>query len=180
MLLLTLSSLKNALSDHLKMAYGLRDDMVSLRLLGNSDKSTVSNKVVISLINIERETGSGIKFNYTNVTSGDYKKTKPAWQLNLYVLIAAMFSEKQYEEGLQLLSGAILFIQSNNVLNIPGSDVTVAIEPVNLSFSELSNMWSISGNTYYPSILCKMRVLNIGGDMIDQVVKAIKKEEVNI
>jgi len=179
MLQLTLSSFTNALSNHLKMVYGLRDDIVSLGLLSD-EKSTVSNKVIVSLINIERETASGIKFNYKSVSSNDYKKTKPGWQLNLYVVIAAVFSEKQYEEGLRLLSGSLLFMQNNNVMDLPGANTTVSLEPVNLSFSELSNLWSICGSTYYPSILCKMRVLDVNAEMIDKVVKAIKKEDVSL
>lgn len=41
------------------------------------------------------------------------------------------------------------------------SGTMLSIEPVNLSFQEQSNLWSIHGGTYYPSILCKIRLLTM-------------------
>ncbi len=179
MILSTLSTFSSALSNHLKLLYKLTDDIVSIGSFGDNEQNKFLNKIVVSLINIERETTAGIKFNYQATSSNQYKKTMPNWQLNLYILIAAVFSDKQYEEGLRLLSGALLFIQSNNTLIIPELNTTLAIEPVNLSFNELSNLWSICRNTYYPSILCKMRLLNIDNGEIKKIASEIKELEVD-
>jgi len=180
MVLSALLSFKNALSDHLRMSFRLAEDIVLLGPFEGSEKKTAPNKIVVSLINIERETVSGLKFSYSNVSTSQYKSTKPAWLLNLYVMVGALFSEKQYEEGLQLLSGALTFIQNNNLVGLLRSDAILSIEPVNLSFSELSNLWSICGSTYYPSVLCKIRMVNVDSQEIDRVVTAVKTQDVTV
>jgi len=162
------------------MSFKLTEGIVLLGALGDSEKTSSANKIIVSLINIERETASGMRFSYSNVSASQYKKSKPSWQLNLYVVIGAVFVEKQYEEGLQLLSGVLRFIQNNNTILLSGTDITIAVEPVNLSFSELSNLWSICGSRYYPSILCKIRVLNVDSQEIDRIVTTIKKEDVSV
>lgn len=175
-----LSTFSKGLSDYLCLSYKLVDEVVVLGVPGGENKNFSTNKIIVSLVNIERETASGIQFNYKNVSEKQFKKTLPVWQLNLYVLIAAVFMEKQYEEGLRLLSGAMLYIQGNSTFTLPETGVMLAVEPVNLSFSELSNLWSVCGGTYCPSVLCKIRVLNMDTDNIKQITRAIEKNDVGV
>lgn len=177
MIYAAVTTFARALSDHLKLSYELSQDIVSVCSVGNREEMSVSNKMIISLINIERETASGISFNHKRESASQFKKTSPAWSINLYLLVAAFFSEKQYEEGLQLLSGSLLFIQTHNLVDLPGSSASFAIEPVNLSFNELSNVWSMCGNTYHPSILCKLRVLYVDSGEIKTLGPLIQKTE---
>jgi len=180
MLYKVLSTFATQLSNHLRLVYRLTDEIVVLGRMGDNEKLSSTNKIVISLVNVERETASGIRFNYKSTSSSQYKKTMPEWQLSLYVLVVAAFSDKQYEEGLQILSGALLYIQNNNTMSLSDSDVTLTMDPVNLSFNELSNLWSISGGSYYPSILCKVRALNISSDEIKAIVSRIDQNDMNI
>jgi len=180
MLYSVLSTFASELSNYLRLAYKLKDDLVALNRLGDNEKISSINKMIVSLVNVERETVSGIQFNYRSTSATQFKKTMPAWQLNLYVLVVSAFTEKQYEEGLQLLSGSLLYIQNNNTFTLPETDLTLSMEPVNLSFSELSNLWSICGSSYYPSILCKIRVLNVETNEIKSIVSKIEKKDVEI
>jgi hypothetical protein len=180
MVLSTLSALKNLLYEHLKLSYKLENEIVAFSSFADSERTKSLNKVAISLVNVERETNSGIKFNYKNISSNQYKKTLPAWQLNLYVLIACVFSDKQYEESLRLLSGIIFLLQNNNTFFVSEINSNLAIEPVNLSFNELSNLWSICGNAYYPSVLCKIRVLNFESDEIKKVESSVENQDLGI
>lgn len=154
-----ISTFSSLLSDYLKKDFNFDEDIVSVLPLVNQQNAMASNKVHLFLTNIERETGAGIKFGQQK-TGDNYKSGSPSWQLNLYLMIAAVFSEKQYEESLRIISAVALFLQSNNSFKLPNSDIQISVEPVNISFSELSNLWSINGNNYYPSILCKLRTLN--------------------
>lgn len=176
---LTISAFSLLLSDYLKKVFKLNEDIVILTPLINQEKSIVSNKIHVFLTNIERETGSGIKFGQQK--SGNYYKAGgPSWQLNLYMMIAAVFNEKQYEESLVLMSAVTMFLQSNNTFLIPNTNASIHVEPVNLSFSELSNLWSICGNMYYPSLLCKLRTLNIDAEEIKHFGKVIRKKDVEV
>jgi hypothetical protein len=95
----------------------------------------------------------------------------------MYAVLAAVFGEKQYDEGLKLLSAATAFLQANNQLAVTGSGEPVILEPVNLSFGELSNLWAINGNRYYPSLLCKIRNVTIDAKEIKQIGPIIKNQE---
>lgn len=164
------------LSSHIKLSFQLKDDIVLLNSLIDPEKRGTINKIVVSPVNIERETGAGIKFNYQNVATTQYKKSLPTWHINVYMLIAAVFNEKQYEEGIQLLSAVLRYIQSNGSLVDRNTNEALFVEPVNLSFSELSNLWSICGSNYYPSILCKMRIIHIDGNEINRIDRLVEKE----
>ena len=175
-----LTNFSSLLSDYLKMAFKLNEDIVSLRpLSGNTEKSP-DNKVHIFLTNVERETSAGISFNRKNIPGGNFGKTSPAWQLNLYILIACVFGEKQYEESLYFLSAITSFLQSNNSFPVPQTDGGICIDPVNLSFSELSNLWSIHGNQYYPSVLCRLRTVIIDENEIKHIGRVISEKDVTI
>jgi len=56
--------LSERLNEHLKVAFKLPEDLVELVSLGQDlDSETFQNKIVLSLINIERETAMGIQVN---------------------------------------------------------------------------------------------------------------------
>ena len=176
MISVTLSTFASLLSEHLKLSFNLNESIVCVQSLQEANKTT-TNKIHIFLVNIERETSGGLKFNQQAISNTHYKKSLPAWQLNLYVVLAAAFSEKQYEESLQLISEMLLFLQSNNQFTLPQTNISLTTEPVNLSIQELSNLWSIFGGTYYPSILCKIRMLNINSNDIKQLTPAVSQHE---
>ncbi len=168
-----LSSLTRSLSEHITLSLGLREEKVVLSSLSREDRSSPPGKIVVSLVNIERETSAGIRFGTHPVNSGQYSHRFPAWNLNLYVLIAAVFPDKQYEDGLRLLSGAVHFLQSHLTFPVADQETPVAVEPVNLSFSEQSNLWAVCGNVYYPSVLCRVRMLSVDQEAIRSVVPGI-------
>ncbi len=177
MLSLSINTFCSLLNDYLKRSFRLNENIVSLQPLYETNKTQPTNKIHLFLTNIERETGGGLKFNQQAISESHYKRGNPSWQLNLYILLAAVFSEKQYEESLQLLSGALFFLQNNNQFTLPQTNTTLAIEPINLSFHELSNLWGICGGAYYPSILLKIRTLNINSNEIKQIERTLQSVE---
>jgi hypothetical protein len=181
MLSITLSTLAAQLDDYLRRAFKLNEDIVSLQLLvTDNTQSAADNKLHLFLANIERETAGGIAFNRQSVSKAHFQSAMPPWQLNVYVMLAAVFNKKQYDEALKLLSGVTTFLQANNQFALPGTDVQVSIEPVNLSFSELSNLWSIYGGQYYPSLLCKLRNVVINSNEIRNIGRLIREKDKEI
>lgn len=174
----TLQTLSALLDDYLKRAFRLTEGVVSLQPV-SSDKST-DNKVHLFLVNIERETAGGVNHSKQAVSGERYRKGLPVWQLNLYVMLAAAFNEKQYGEGLQLLSGVAAFLQANNSFALPEANVNIFAEPVNIQFYELSNLWSILGSQYYPSLLCKLRNIVIDADEIKRTGTIITAKETGV
>jgi hypothetical protein len=164
------------MGDYLQRAFRLNEEIVLLQPPASGSPSSPSNRLHLFFANIERETAGGIAFNRQGVSGGHFQSAMPALQLNVYVMIAAVFGEKQYSEGLQLLSGAAAFLQANNQFTLPGTDTPVYVEPVNLSFSELSNLWGIYGSQYYPSLLCKLRNITIDANEIKQIGTIIKNQ----
>jgi hypothetical protein len=56
-------------------------------------------------------------------------------------------------------------------------EIPFAIEPVNLSFHELSNLWGIFGGIYYPSVLCRIRTLTVDEQEITDLSGIIMGKE---
>lgn len=167
------------LNNHLKLCFKLTEDIAFLCPVKDSGSVLPANRIGVSFVNMERETGSGIHFKHQSTENNYSRKTPPSWQLNIYVLISAIFSEKQYAESLQLFSGTISFLQKNNLLEIQDTASVFTIEPVNLSFHEQSNLWGILGGNYYPSILCKIRVLMVDEQEIIDLSAIIGQPETN-
>ena len=135
-----------------------------------------NNKVVLSLINIEREThaqsGGGIGGNFTRSPIGH----EPIY-LNLFVMISICFAGNNYLESMKFLSNAISFFQRRPVFdhnNTPEMDDRIdklALEIENLSIQDLSNLWGVLGGHYYPSVLYRCRMVAMDpGDVTDQSV----------
>ena len=175
-----LTNITILLNDYLKLRFGLSDDIVCLASTRESDSTISINRVAISLINIERETGAGISFGQQQAGQRKVGKSAPDWQINVYLLFSVVFDQKQYADSLQILSGILSFVQKNRQLAFPRHSTTYSIEPINLSFSELSNLWSINGGTYHPSIVCKLRMMTIDEQEIESLSTSIEGEEVNL
>lgn len=172
-----LRTLSDNLSSYLKLSLGLKDDIVSMSPLDNAAAASPPNKIFVTLANIERETSTGIKFNYQSISGDRLKKTSPAWQLNIYVVFAAVFAAKQYEDGMKALSSVFHFLQNNPSYPVRQPGHRLTIEPVNLSFGELSNVWGIYGGTYFPSIICKIRMFDIDSGEIRGTVPPVKQNQ---
>lgn len=178
--------LSDRLNEHLKKNFQLPEELVEVISVGQElDIEAHQNKVVLSLINIERETAMGIQVRRKVQENGVYEKLNPSWHLNLIFIIASISNQKQYLQSLKLLSSSIEFFQTENQFNIPGnekhsSNVKITVEPMNASAQELSNVWSVLGGKYYPSIICKIRMITIDSDQVSSIEKSSDEIKTNI
>lgn len=123
----------------------------------------VPNKLLVSLLNVERETSGGIQPGIERVPGG-YARTYPSLLINLTVLVSAVYDERRYVDSLSALSDALRFVQSVPKFDVDGTFYTS--ELVRVSVQELNNIWTQFGGLYHPSVVCKIRCLTINGGEI--------------
>lgn len=178
MILDVFKDLSERLNEHLKIAFKLPEDLVELVSLGQDlDSETFQNKIVLSLINIERETAMGIQVNRKQSEPTLFKKMNPVWHLNLTFILASISNQKLYSQSLKLLSSSLEFFQNENVFNIKLNEndrqcIRITVEPMNVTFQEISNIWSVLGGKYYPSLIGKIRMITIDSNQISTIERS--------
>ena len=162
------------LEEYLSRTHRRPEGLATVGMIGNSTEER-PNKMVVSLLNVERETAGGIAAPVQRTADGGYARLQPPLLLNLNVMLAAVFDERQYDESLSLLSDTLGFIQSTPKFEVDGTGYT--IEVVNISTQDMNNVWTLLGGQYYPSVVCKIRRLAIdtetvsgGGRTADQPI----------
>lgn len=135
-------------------------------------------KIMISVLNVERETAIGIAPGKGGNSHLSAVSAPPVYA-NLNILIASVFSDKRYKESLSYLSLAITFVQSNPCFTT--SDGTkYVVELMAPSLQDQSNIWAQFGSKYYPSIVCKLRRLTFDSNEIRKTETSIKNIHSNV
>ncbi|WP_448874602.1 DUF4255 domain-containing protein [Desulfobulbus propionicus] len=164
-----INQLSFLLNQYLKHTFDINEDIVVVSNIVDQDGSLVpniNNRILLFLVNIEKDT-EVFQTNVGFVNQGQTVTSHPPVFINLYMMVAANFPGNNYQESLKFLSHSIGFFQRNPVLdhhNTP--DLNRGIEKLildlqNLSFNDLSNLWSIISGKYLPSVLYKIRMLTI-------------------
>jgi hypothetical protein len=158
------------LNQALRRAFAIREDMAVLANILEQDGRVgpqVENKLVVSLVNIEREAVAQRDARPGRNPMARALLTPDPVHLNLSVMFAANFNGSNYSEALKMISGTIGFFQSRPVLdhrNTPELDRRIerlALDIANLSLNDLSNLWSILSGKYLPSILYRVRMVAV-------------------
>ena len=173
-----INTLAEKMNEFLSNYYERAEIIVEAGSIDATPNEDQSDKIILSIVNIERETAMGISSPYRKAQGNTFQRTSPPWHLNIYIMVAAIFTPKRYLESIQILSDTISFLQQNPSLNIPGQDI-VTLEPITTSMQELSNIWSILGGHYYPSVLCKARMISFDGKEIKDIKQRISSQEIN-
>ena len=154
-----LTTYATLLEEYLSRFHNRPEGLAMVGQIGNGTEEK-PGKMVVSLLNVERETSGGISAPVQRTEEG-YARMQPPLLLNLNVMLAAVFDERQYAESLSLLADTLRFIQSVPRFEVNGAWYTIEI--VNLTLQDLNNMWTLLGGQYYPSVACKIRRLCIDG-----------------
>lgn len=152
------------LRDYLVSKFDTAGDVVKLSILANQDGSTAlkeENVVVVTLINVERD-GS-------NMLAGGAGRGNMPVYVNLYLLFSSYFTD--YIESLKFLSGVIGYFQANPNYLHQGN--MLKIEMFNIDFKEISNLWMATGGKYLPSVVYRVRTLDMDDDLITDEVPPI-------
>lgn len=127
----------------------------------DNDSTSISNKVVITLLNVEEEPALKNNPRYERIQpegNGYIKKNPPAY-LNLYVMIAA--NRDNYEIALNNISKVIETLQTQKVLfnEEEGFRFKAQLHP--LPFDQLSYVWGLLGGKVIPSAFYKVSIVKI-------------------
>ena len=183
-----IAQVASQLNQALRRQFMVDEDLVVLANLHEQDGTVathIANKLVVSLVGVEREDLSrqGMASGLLGSRAGLYPSPV---HLNLMVMFAANFSGTNYPEALKFISSTVAFFQGRPVFdgqNSPDLDrrlhkLTLEIE--NLNVSDLSNLWGILSGKYLPSVLYRMRLVSIDSDQITVQVPRITKPGVGV
>jgi len=183
-----IGQIASQLNQALKRAYPGGEDLVVLSNLCEQDGNVaknVDNKLVVFLVNIEREAvpcqstrsgGTGSRFAFGN---------EPV-HLNLMVMFAANFSSGNYPDALKLIASTVSFFQGRSVFdhqNTPELDTRIAklaLEIENLSLPDLSNLWGVLSGKYLPSVLYRLRMVSIDADQVSSLAPRVARPETGV
>lgn len=176
MIYAAVSHIANQLNQFLKRTFDLSEDVVVMSNLTEQDGTlapNISNKLVVFLVNVEKDTSS-----VRQGGSGGFLQSSasyPPVSLNLYVMIAGNFNCSNYSEALKFLSNAVGFFQRQPVFDhqtTPDMDRRIsklALDIENLNIQDLSSLWGTLSGKYQPSILYKVRMVSFdSGDIRSQ------------
>lgn len=171
-----LSCLVDEINEHFRIRLKVSEDKVILSAIVNQDGSIAiqgENKILLTLINIEKET-VGRNNSSLSVASIGINKS-PVLTVNLHVLFSAYFSNGNYPESLRFISFIIAFFQQKsafNRVNTPRLDPEIdklIFEMANISPEQLNNVWGCLGAKYMPSVIYKIRMLTYNNNIIREI-----------
>lgn len=144
------------LDEYLARSHRQPEGVAEVGLIGSVGEQC-PNKLVVSLVNLEREaSGDG---GYMQRTATGYAGRRQPLLLNMHIMMAAVYEDKRYAEALSVLSDALTFIQSLPRFEVGNESYTLELVP--MSTTDLHNIWTTMGGQYYPSFICKVRGLTV-------------------
>jgi len=142
---------------------------------------------ILTLVNVEEERISKSPNNFVKVKDKvEYRN--PKIPLNLYCLFAV--NHTSYDTALQYLSLIIQFFQYRNYIdhkNTPPDNglmldqkiERLIVELVSMNSEQVNHLWATLGGKYLPSVLYKVRMIEIEDDTPGLQVDAISQMSLN-
>lgn len=165
------------LDEYLSRLHHQPEGLAEVGFIGNSTDEK-PGKIVVSLLNIEREAAGGISAPVQRTANGEYTRMAPPLLLNLNIMLAAIYDERRYTESLSIFTDTLRFIQSVPVFDLEGERYTVEI--ITLSVQDINNIWTTLGGQYYPSVMCKLRRLVIDTQEVTSSGIVMKKPDIKL
>ncbi|MCP4983829.1 MAG: DUF4255 domain-containing protein [Gammaproteobacteria bacterium] len=174
----------SSINQHLMRISGLHEDVVVVSNILEQDGTVathVNNRIVVSLVNIEKDT---VPLTHQQSATGSSMRTpvtSPPIHFNLYLMFASYFSGNNYQEGLKFLSNTICYFQGQSVFdqqNSPGLDRSIdklILDIQNLTMDDLSNLWGILSGKYLPSVLYRVRMVTYEANAVKGQTPSLSK-----
>ncbi len=181
-----ISLLANELNEFLKRTFDMNEDVVVISNVLEQDgtvASHVNNKVVVSLIKIEKDTVPFRKPDQIDLAAERVIQSAVPLYFNLYLMFAACFSGNNYREGLKFISNTINFFQRQPVFDRQNTpDLNENIDKLllnieNLSIHDLSSLWGMLSGKYLPSIIYKVRMVAFDAGDVNRQRNVMRKPQ---
>lgn len=147
----------------------------------NSDKLT--NKVVLTLLNLEEETTLKNLPNYTVINKSTTEYRNPPIHLNLFLLISGNCNT--YVNSLRCISKTIEFFQGKKIFTAENTiyetkedfealnNFKLITELYTPTFEELNYVWGTLGGRQLPSVIYKIQLVEIDRKELTGIGKVI-------
>ena len=184
-----ISHISGELNQFLKRSFDLDEDVVVVSNILEQDGSVashVNNKIVVSLVNIEKDTVPFQQQNFASVGSPRSVVSNPPVFFNLYLMFASYFSGNNYQEGLKFISNTISYFQGQPVFDrsnspgLAGNIDKLILDIENLNMDDLSSLWGILSGKYLPSILYKVRVVTYDSDAVTKQTPVFTQTQLSV
>ncbi len=178
--------LNDYLSANLSFGGGKKVVLDNIAKLTENGNGGSTNKVILSLVNIEEDRLSKNPDNFFKTDDNKVVYKNAPIHLNLYCLFAYNHGENDsettnhYEEALLFISYVIRFFQHRNVFttsNSPALDAGIEkllMELHTVGFEQLNHLWAVLGGKYLPSVLYKMRLVVIDENLQSGVGELVR------
>lgn len=152
----------------------------NIGLMETSRGDSLTNNIVITLVNIEEEStlknGGNLK---RPITDQAVYKNIPVY-LNLYVLFTCNYSGNDYRLALERLSFVIRFLQGRTSFSASSSSASLApdftdpelidlkftTELYTLTFEQINHLWGSLGGRQVPFAMYKLRLVAITDNVV--------------
>ena len=115
------------LDEYLARSHRQPEGVAEVGLIGSAGEQC-PNKLVVSLVNLEREaSGDG---GYMQRAATGYAGRRQPLLLNMHIMMAAVYEDKRYAEALSVLSDALTFIQSLPRFEVGNESYTLELVPM--------------------------------------------------
>lgn len=171
-----------ALGQFLKNRLALDENKVILNNLieGNGSLPLANqNNIIISLINVEKETSRPYYTRAQKLANESFADTNLSERYNLIILVSSNFDN--YTETLKFLDETLLFFQVNNFIdtstysNMPDGIPKLEFEIEKITYHQMHSLWTAMGAKYQPSVIYKMRLVSIQANEPDRFIPAVTK-----
>lgn len=163
----------------------------NIGLLETTNGNTLTENIVITLVNIEEESALKNQPALRRPFAGSANYENPPVYLNLYILFTCNYSGDHYQLALRRLSHIIRFIQGKNSFSAASSvagaglnladegiaDLKFTLELYTLTFEQINHLWGSLGGRQVPFAMYKMRLTVISDHAFLRTVPLI--EEIN-
>jgi len=159
------------LNQFIRNRYGIDDNMVVLNSLLEPNGAVPQanhNKLVLSLINIEKETNKPFYVHNKKMADDQYSSISPFERVNLEILVSSNF--ENYLEALKFIDTAMLFFQLNPKMDskmyaaFPEEVQKIEFELVKISYHQMHSLWTAMGAKYQPSVVYLLRLVHFQGN----------------
>lgn len=177
----TLEQIRKRLNEFLWNASPRHDDWVILSDIVDQSGQPIQEaqeKVVMFLAGIQKEIAVSTYNPNVPIAGNRYAVVAPPLYIDLFILLYANFSGKNYKEGLSAIQRTITFFQQNLWFthdNLPGLDPRIdklTFEMTNLDPVGLNHLLGLAGAKYLPSVYYKLRMIPFESDAMQAQVPA--------
>jgi hypothetical protein len=182
MLSKALEWIQDVLDQHLKNRFALDETCVIINNLTDTQGQTPptnKNKLVVSLINIEKESARPFYNRYEKLPGGQFADIPVSGRFNLDLMLSAGFDD--YKEALKFLETGMALFQvcpcwdKTRFSNIPAGITRLDFETEKISYHQMQSLWTAMGAKYQPSIVYKVRMLTLNDEQVSAIVQPINQ-----